>query len=335
MVKGVKFRVYPNKEQQNLINRTLGCSRMIYNKGLSMRNIAYAAGDKIGYNQTSSMLTELKKQEDYAFLKEVDSIALQQSLRDLDRGFKNFFAKRAAHPQFKSKHDHHQSYRTMNQGNNIRITGRYIKLPKLGYIKIRQSMEIGHINHVTIERTPTGKYFIILNVDFDPELRPNAGGKIGIDVGIKAFYSDSNGNTVSNPKYLEKSARKLIREQRNDFLQKQSTMLVRENQTICIEDLHIKGMLRNHRLARSLSSVSWASFFSMLEYKASWYGNEIIKVPTMYPSSQTCSCCGYKNPLVKNLNVRRWKCPACHAVHDRDINAGINIMNKGLQMQSA
>ena len=335
MVKGVKFRAYPNKEQQNLINRTLGCSRMIYNKGLSMRNIAYAAGDKIGYNQTSSMLTELKKQEDYAFLKEVDSIALQQSLRDLDRGFKNFFAKRAAHPRFKSKHDHHQSYRTINQSNNIRITGRYIKLPKLGYIKIRQSMEIGHINHVTIERTPTGKYFVILNVDFDPELRPNAGGKIGIDVGIKAFYSDSNGNTVSNPKYLEKSARKLIREQRNDFLQKQSTMLVRENQTICIEDLHIKGMLRNHRLARSLSSVSWASFFSMLEYKASWYGNEIIKVPTMYPSSQTCSCCGYKNPLVKNLTVRRWKCPACHAVHDRDINAGLNIMNKGLQMQSA
>ena len=261
MVKGVKFRAYPNKEQQNLINRTLGCSRMIYNKGLSMRNIAYAAGDKIGYNQTSSMLTELKKQEDYAFLKEVDSIALQQSLRDLDRGFKNFFAKRAAHPRFKSKHDHHQSYRTINQSNNIRITGRYIKLPKLGYIKIRQSMEIGHINHVTIERTPTGKYFVILNVDFDPELRPNAGGKIGIDVGIKAFYSDSNGNTVSNPKYLEKSARKLIREQRNDFLQKQSTMLVRENQTICIEDLHIKGMLRNHKLARSISSVSWASFF--------------------------------------------------------------------------
>lgn len=179
----------------------------------------------------------------------------------------------------------------MNQSNNIRITGRYIKLPKLGYIKIRQSMEIGHINHVTIERTPTRKYFVILNVDFDPELRPNAGGKIGIDVGIKAFYSDSNGNTVSNPKYLEKSARKLIREQRklsrkqkgssnrnkqriqvalvhekitnqrNDFLQKQSTMLVRENQTICIEDLHIKGMLRNHKLARSISSVSWASFF--------------------------------------------------------------------------
>lgn len=365
MVKGVKLRAYPTKEQQNLINRTFGCSRLIYNKGLAMRDAAYKAGEKIGYNQTSAMLTGLKKQEDYAFLKEVDSIALQQSLRDLDRGFKNFFAKRAAHPQLKSKHDHHQTYRTMNQTNSIRISGRYIKLPKLGYVKIRQSMEIGHINHATIERTASGKYFVVLNVDFEPEPRPNAGGQVGLDVGIKAFYSDSNGNTVSNPKYLEKSARKLVREQRklsrkqkgsgnrnkqrikvalvhekitnqrNDFLQKQSTMLVRDNQTICIEDLRIKGMLRNHKLARALFSVSWASFFSMLEYKASWYGSEIIKVPTMYPSSQLCSCCGYQNPLVKNLAVRRWECPVCHAVHDRDINAGLNILNKGLQMQSA
>ena len=253
----------------------------------------------------------------------------------------------------------------MNQSNNIRITGRYIKLPKLGYIKIRQSMEIGHINHVTIERTPTGKYFVILNVDFDPELRPNAGGKIGIDVGIKAFYSDSNGNTVSNPKYLEKSARKLIREQRklsrkqkgssnrnkqriqvalvhekitnqrNDFLQKQSTMLVRENQTICIEDLNVKGMIRNHKLAKSIASVSWAKFFEMLEYKAIWYGNELHRVPTMYPSSQTCSSCGYRNPRIKNLSIRIWECPKCHAVHDRDTNAGINILKKALQMQSA
>ena len=261
MQKGVKFRIDPNKEQQTIINQTLGCCRLIYNKALAMRNEAYQNGNKIGYSQTSAMLTGLKKSDDFAFLKAVDSIALQQSLRDLDRGFVNFFQKRAKHPVFKSKHNRHQSYRTINQKDNIRIEGKYIKLPKLGYIKIRQSMEIGHINHVTIERTPTGKYFVILNVDFDPELRPNAGGKIGIDVGIKAFYSDSNGNTVSNPKYLEKSARKLIREQRNDFLQKQSTMLVRENQTICIEDLHIKGMLRNHKLARSISSVSWASFF--------------------------------------------------------------------------
>ena len=308
-----------------------------------MRKESYEEGKKIGYTQTSAMLTELKRQEEFAFLKAADSIALQQSLRDLDRSFVNFFQKRASYPTFKSKHNRFQSYRTVNQKDNIRIVGRYIKLPKLGFVKIRQSMEVGKINHVTIEYTPAGKYFAVLNIDFEPEPRPNAGGTIGIDVGIKAFYSDSNGNTVSNPRYLERSMRKLIREQRrlsrkqkdSHFLQKQSTMLVRENQTICIEDLSVKGMIRNHKLAKSIASVSWAKFFEMLEYKASWYGNELHRVPTMYPSSQTCSSCGYRNPRIKNLSIRIWECPKCHAVHDRDTNAGINILKKALQMQSA
>ena len=264
MQKGVKFRIYPNREQKNLINQTFGCCRFIYNKGLTMRNEAYQNGNKIGYSQTSAMLTELKKCDDFSFLKVVDSIALQQSLRDLDRGFVNFFQKRAAHPVFKSKHNHHQSYRTINQGDNIRIVGRYIKLPKLGYVKVRQSMEIGHINNVTVERTPAGKYFAVLNVEFEPIPKPNGGGEIGIDVGITEFYSDSNENMVPNPG-----------------------------------------------------------------------GNTIIRIPTMYPSSQTCSCCGYKNPLVKNLAVREWECPECHIKHNRDTNAGINILNKGLLMQSA
>ena len=365
MQKGIKFRIYPNREQQNIINQTLGCCRLIYNKGLAMRNEAYQNGNKIGYSQTSAMLTELKKQDDFVFLRVVDSIALQQSLRDLDRGFVNFFQKRARHPQFKSKHNQHQSYRTINQGDNIRIVGKYIKLPKLGYVKVRQSMEVDKINNVTIEHTPTGKYFAVLNVDFEPQPMLNQGGKIGIDVGIKEFYSDSNGNEIPNLKYLEKSMRKLMREQhklsrkekgssnrnkqrikvalvhekitnqRNDFLQNESTKLIRENQTICIEDLKVKNMMRNHKLAQHIGSVSWSKFFDMLLYKSAWYGNDIVKVPTMYPSSQTCSCCGYKNPLVKSLSVRRWECPKCHTKHDRDTNASINILNKGLQMQSA
>ena len=365
MQKGVKFRIYPNREQKNLINQTLGCCRLIYNRGLSVREDAYKSGNKIGYSGTSAMLTKLKKCEDFAFLKSVDSIALQQSLRDLDRGYVNFFQKRAAHPTFKRRHNNHQSYRTINQGDNIRIAGKYIKLPKLGFVKVKQSMEIGKINNVTVERTPTGKYFVVLNVEFEPAFKENKGGSIGIDVGIKEFYSDSNGNIAANPKYLEKSMHKLIQEQRtlsrkqngsnnrnkqrvkvalvhekitnqrNDFLQKQSTMLIRENQTICIEDLKVKNMMRNHKLAKSIGSVSWSKFFDMLTYKSTWYGNDIVRIPTMYPSSQTCSCCGYKNPLVKSLAVRNWVCPECNTKHDRDTNASVNILNKGLQMQSA
>ena len=167
MQKGIKFRIYPNREQKNFIHQTLGCCRFIYNRGLAMRKEGYENGKKIGYSQTSAMLTELKKQEEFAFLKAADSIALQQSLRDLDRGFVNFFQKRASYPTFKSKHNRFQSYRTVNQKDNIRIVGRYLKLPKLGFVKIRQSMEVGKINHVTIEHTPAGKYFAVLNVDFN------------------------------------------------------------------------------------------------------------------------------------------------------------------------
>lgn len=365
MRKGVKFRAYPNKKQRELIAKTFGCCRFIYNFALDARETAFKNGDKIGYSATSKILTELKKTKE--FLKEVDSIALQQALRDLDRSYVNFFEKRAKHPKFHSKHSSRQSYRTVNQGS-IRIVGKAIKLPKLGYLKIKQSMDMEGclIKNVTVEITPTGKYFVVLNVECPlPEPKQNDGCLVGIDVGLKEFYTDSNDNVVENPKYLEKSLEKLRREQRrlsrkqrgsnnynkqrkkvarvyehvtnrrNDFLQKESTKLVSENQVICVEDLNVKGMVRNHKLAKAISSVAWSKFFTMLEYKAAWYGNDLIKVPTFYPSSQTCNKCGYQNRDVKDLGVRKWICPVCGTNHDRDENAAINILNKGLEVLNA
>lgn len=364
MNKGVKIRLYPNQEQSVFMNKTFGCCRLIYNKGLNLRETSYKDGKSIGYKETSSMLTELKNNEEYSFLKEVDSISLQQALRDLDTAYKNFFKHLSRYPVYKSKHDHNQSYRTINQGGSIRIEDSRIKLPKLGFVKFKankkRKISFEHINHVTVEMTASGKYYAILNVDFTPEVQTNKTGAVGIDVGIAELYTDSNGHIVHNPKYLEKSEKKLRREQRrlsrkqigsnnfnmqrkivarvhekvenqrNDFLHKQSTILVSENQTICIEDLNIKGMIQNGKLAKSIASVSWGKFFNMIEYKAMWYGNTVHRVPTTYPSSQTCSCCNYKNPIVKNLSIRKWVCPNCGAEHDRDVNASKNILKKGL-----
>ena len=363
MNKSIRFRIYPNTAQTILIEKTLGCSRLIYNKGIDLRDSLYKEGISISYYQTCVMLTSLKREPEFEFLKEVDSIALQQSLKDLERSYKNFFAKRTGRPKFKTKHDHFQSYRTINQNDSIRLANGRIKLPKLGFVKIKQSMPVENIKNATIERVPSGKYYCVLNVDFEPELKFNKGGTIGIDVGINKFYTDSNGCSANNPGHLEKTLKSLKRQQRklsrmcrgsknhnkqrikvaklherianqrNDFLQKESTKLIRENQTICIENLNVRKMILNKRFARNISDASWSRFFAMLEYKASWYGCEVIKVPTIYPSSQTCSCCGYRNVKVRNLSVRSWICPACRTRHDRDHNAAINILNKGLSLK--
>ena len=361
--KGVEFRIYPNKKQRDFINQTLGCCRLIYNIGLNAKEDAYHNGQRLSFKQTSSMLTQLKHSEEYSFLKEVDSVALQQSLRDLDSAYNNFFAKRSNLPKYKSKKDHSQTYRTLNKKKtHIHFVGKYLKLPKMGYVKVKQTMEVGKIHFVTIKKTSTNKYYAILNVEFEPKFKQSNGKQIGIDVGLKDFYTDSYGNKIKNPKFLEKQEKKIRREQRrlfkkqkgssnrekqriklarihekitnqrNDFLQKESTRLVRENQTICIEDLNIEGMLDKMKLGKAITSASWLSFYHMLEYKATWYGNEIIKVPMKYPSSQICSRCGNKNSKVRNLAVRKWECPICHVIHDRDVNASINILKKGLSI---
>lgn len=367
MIKNVRCRIYPNKQQKNLINQTFGCCRLVYNKALSMREEAYKAGSPIGFRETAAMIAQLKKQDEFSFLKLVDSQALIQSVRDLDQAYKNFFQKRCGHPVYKSKHNNHQSYCTPRdpRANNIRIYENRLRIPKIGFVKIRISMDIGTIKHVTVSRTPTGKYFATICCEYDPPVLKNKGGKIGIHVGISNFYSDSNKNIVSNPKYLEKSMKKLKREQRklsrkkkgsnnrekqrirlalvhekivnqrDDFLHKQSAMLIRENQTICVQDLDIKSMMQNKIFSHHIASASWGKFFSMLEYKSSWYGNDFLKIPNEYPSAQTCSVCGCKNSNVKNLSIRKWTCPSCGSQHDRGINASVNILKYGLQMQSA
>ena len=365
---GFKFRIYPNKTQQELINRTLGCCRFVYNHFLAIRKNEWIANHKsINYNQTSAILTDLKRYDEYNWLRQVDSMALQEALRDLDRAYENFFAKRARYPRFKLKHNHSQSYRTRNQGNGIRIIDNRIKFPKIGTVKIKQSREFeGRILNATVSCTTSGKYFVSICVEMDKKilLCANDSGEIGIDVGLKEFYSDSNGNTVANPRILRRLTKKLVREQRKlsrkmpksenrnkaricvariheritnirkDFLHKMSTQLACENQTVAVEHLNIKGMLKNHKLAKSISDVSWGEFFRQLAYKMELNGGELLKVDTFYPSSQTCSACGYQNPLTKKLSVREWDCPKCGTHHDRDVNAAKNILRKALEDKS-
>lgn len=361
-IKGYKYRAYPNKSQVELLNKFFGCSRFVYNYYLNWRTEQWQKfKQSTNYTLTANHLSQVLKNE-LPWLDDADSTSLQQSLKDLDSAFQNFFHKRSGYPKFKKKFSK-QSYRAMCVNDNIRIEGNRIKLPKIGWVKIANSRDFnGVIKHAIVTKTASGKYFISLCVEEATIIKPNAGGVVGIDVGIKDFYTDSNGCKVDNPKTLYKHERKLKRLQRKlsrkekgssnrnkariklareyekvsnirkEFLHKQAFALANENQVVCAESLNIKGMLKNHHLAKAISDVSWSEFFRILDYKLAEYGGELVKVPTFYPSSQTCSCCGFKNPLVKNLNVRNWTCPECGSEHDRDINAANNILDIGLSI---
>ena len=364
MERAYKFRIYPNKTQEQLIIKTFGCARFVYNHFLNRRNELYKL-DKatLKYTQCSKELTILKQEKEW--LQEPDKCALQNSLKDLDNAYKNFFTQvKAGFPKFKSKHDRHKSYRT---SYNIKFLGNKIQLPKLGKVRIKDSRKNieGRILNATVSQNPDGKFYVSLCcTDIEKPLLQATCKDIGIDLGLKEFAITSDGEKFENPKYLAKSLQRLkflqrslsrktkgsknrektrlkvarlysrISEQRRDFLQKLSTMLIRGYDKICLENLQVSNMVKNHKLARSISDVSWSEFVRMLKYKAEWYGRKVIQIDTFYPSSQLCSVCGCKNSVLKDLSIRHWECSECGAMHDRDINAAKNILQEGLRIAS-
>jgi putative transposase len=358
-----KFRFYPTTEQENLLRRTMGCVRLVYNKALATRTEAwYEKQERIDYKQTSSLLTSWKKNEELQFLNEVSCVPLQQCLRHLQKAFFNFWGKRAKYPRFKKKRN----------GGSAEFTKSAFKYRdgKLWLAKCSEPLNIVWSRYlpqgcepstVTVKLEPSGRWFISLLVE-DPTVKPLPPNdkKVGIDVGISSFLATSDGDKITNPKHFNRLYKKLkaaqkelsrktkgssnrekarlkvakihslIKDARTDFLHKLTTRLVRENSLIAIEDLAVRNMVKNHKLARSISDAAWGEMFSQLEYKCEWYGRTLVKIDRFFPSSKRCSHCGFVRDKLP-LNIRAWDCPSCKTTGiDRDINAGKNILAAGL-----
>jgi putative transposase len=361
MQKAYRYRFYPTTEQESLLRRTMGCVRLVYNKALDARTSGwYERSERIDFVQTSSMLTDWKKQEDLDFLNEVSSVPLQQGLRNLQKAFVNFWAGRAKYPNFKKKHS----------GGSAEFTkaafrwrdGQVFLAKCTEALPIRWSRDLPEgcePSTITIKLEASGRWFASLLVDTDIAQLPKSDKKIGLDVGITSLIATSNGDKITNPKHFKQLRKKLRRVQkalsrkqkgsnnrhkarlqvarvhaqitdaRKDFLHKLTTQLVRENQTIVVEDLAIKNMVKNHKLALAISDASWGELIRQLAYKCEWYGRELIKIDRWFPSSKRCGNCGHivdKLPL----NIREWECPKCGINHDRDVNAANNILAAGL-----
>lgn len=366
MERAYKFRIYPNKTQEILLQKTFGCVRFVYNYYLDKRITLYKE-DKttLNFSQCSKDLTQLKKEK--LWLKEPDKCALQNTLKDLDVAYQNFFKRpEVGYPKFKSKKNRHKSYRSNCSNNNIAFINGKIKLPKLGKLKTRdKQIPQGRILNATISQVPSGKYYVSIcctDVELPKQNKTNC--YVGIDLGIKDFAITSDGYKYENNKFLGKALNKLailqrqlsrkskggsnwnkarirvaklqeyIANQRKNYLHKISNELIKKYDIICMENLQVKNMIKNHKLARNIADVSWYEFLRQLKYKTDWYGKHLVIIDKFFPSSQLCHHCGYKNIDTKNLKIRQWKCPQCGEINDRDINAAKNILNEGLRIYS-
>lgn len=367
MIKSYKYRLCPNDEQGTFFEKSFDCARYVYNWALSKRIEAYQQRkERLSCVDLCKMLTRLKKEEDKLWLSEVSNECLQQSIRCMDSAFTRFFREKKGFPKYKSKKNDRKAYKAINCVS-IDFDRNRIKLPKIGWVKFSKNRAFdGKIGTVTVSKTATGKYYVSVLVDDGKGLPTKPDIKydttVGIDVGIKDFAVLSNGQVFENPKYLEKAEMRLktlqrrfarkqkdsnrrerqrlqlakayekVRNCRTNFIHQVTSRIVRENQTIIIEDLNVEGLLKNHNLAKHIASASWSEFFRQLQYKCEWYGRNLIKIGRFGPSSKMCTC-GYVNKELK-LSQREWNCPNCGQHNDRDLLAAINIKRFGLQSQN-
>src|SRR6266540_4047609 len=353
--KASRYRLYPTAEQEQALAVQFGHARFIWNWALALRKAAYKeTGKGIGYYELKRQATALKYQAETEWLKEAHSQVIQAKIQDLERAYKNFFEKRARFPRFKSKRD----------GQSIRYPQRFkfdensTYLPKVGWVKTKFHRPLeGRPKNITVSRTKTGKYFVSIQCEVEMVEQTARDGEIGIDLGVKSFLATSEGWKRDNPRHLQQAEKKLKRlhrqlsrrvkgstgrekarillagqhekvaNQRRDFLQKLSTKLIGRYGLIGMEDLNVRGMVKNRRLAKAIATTGWGTFRRMLEYKGEWYGSYVHKVDRFFPSSKTCSNCQYVLDELP-LSVRAWQCPICGAIHDRDINSAINILNE-------
>lgn len=364
-----KYKMKPTFKQQDCLNKAFGCCRFIYNWGLDKKIQSYKQEKKtIGYVELAHELTKLKNDGEHEWLKEANNASLQQSLRNLDAAFVRFFREKKGFPKFKSKKKNVESAKYISCVH-FDFDNWKVKIPKIGWVKLCKNKTFDLLmkyGTLTVSKDKCGDYWcsiVVYDVEEKPKTKVSIDKSVGIDLGIKDYAILSDGTKYGNPKFLEKGQKKLktlqqrfartqkksnrhealrlkvakchrdIANKRNDFLHKLSKLLVKYYDTICLEDLNVEGMMKNHHLSNSIQSAAWSEFVRQLKYKSDWYGKNVIFIGRFEPSSKTCSKCGYvKSDL--QLNDREWVCPKCGEKHDRDVNAAINIRDFALHKQN-